>query len=60
MANAGPWAIATPCFKSSGGRSTTIAGIELMNRIRKGQFDLDKLRINNHSAPHLWNAVLAA
>jgi transposase-like protein len=47
-------------FKRFRNASTTIAGIELMNRIRKGQFNLGKLRIDDHSAPHLWNAVLAA
>jgi transposase-like protein len=40
--------------------SITIAGIELMHRIRKGQFKLGKLRIKNKTAPEMWNAVLAA
>ncbi len=40
--------------------SITIAGIELMHRIRKGQFTLGKLRINGKTAPEIWNAVLAA
>jgi transposase-like protein len=40
--------------------SITIAGIELMHRIRKGQFKLGKLRIKNKTAPEIWNAVLAA
>ena len=40
--------------------ATTIAGIELMHRIRKGQFKLDKLRVKNKTAPEIWNAVLAA
>jgi hypothetical protein len=38
----------------------TIAGIELMHRIRKGQFKLGKLRIKGRTAPEIWNAVLAA
>ena len=38
--------------------ATTIAGIELMHRIRKGQFRLGKLRIKNKTAPEIWNAVL--
>jgi transposase-like protein len=38
----------------------TIAGIELMHRIRKGQFKLGKLRIKNKTAPEIWNAVLTA
>jgi transposase-like protein len=40
--------------------STTIAGIELMHRIRKGQFKLGKLRVKNKTAPEIWNAVLGA
>ncbi len=36
------------------------AGIELMRRIRKGQFKLGKLRIKGKTAPEVWNAVLAA
>lgn len=40
--------------------SITIAGIELMHRIRKGQFKLGKLRIKDNRAPEIWNAVLAA
>jgi transposase-like protein len=47
-------------FKRFPNASTTIAGIELMNRIRKGQFNLGKLRINGKTAPDIWNAVLAA
>ena len=40
--------------------ATTIAGIELMHRIRKSQFKLGKLRIKNKTAPEIWYAVLAA
>ena len=40
--------------------ATTIAGIELMHRIGKGQFKLDKLRVKYKTAPEIWNAVLAA
>ncbi len=40
--------------------SITIAGIELMHRIRKGQFRLGRLRIKDNRAPEIWNAVLAA
>jgi transposase-like protein len=38
----------------------TIAGIELMHRIRKGQFKLGTLRIKEGQAPEIWKAVLAA
>jgi len=37
-----------------------IAGIELLRRIRKGQFDLGRLRLKDRSTPAVWNAVLAA
>ena len=40
--------------------SITIAGVELMHRIRKGQFKLATLRIKEGRAPEIWNAVLAA
>lgn len=38
----------------------TISGIELMHRIRKGQFKIGKLRVKGKTAPEIWNAVLAA
>ena len=40
--------------------SITLAGIELMHRIRKDQFKLGRLRIKENRAPEIWNAVLAA
>lgn len=40
--------------------SITIAGIELMHRIRKGQFELGALRIKDTRASEIWNAALAA
>jgi transposase-like protein len=47
-------------FKRFRRASITIAGIELMHRIRKGQFTLSKLRTTGKTAPEIWNAVLAA
>ena len=38
--------------------ATTIAGIELMHRIRKGQFGLGRLGVEGGAAPAVWNAVL--
>jgi hypothetical protein len=38
----------------------TIAGIELLSRIRKGQFHLNRLRFRDRAAPTVWDAVLAA
>ena len=37
----------------------TIAGIELMHKIRKGQFKLGKLGVQGKTAPEIWDAVLA-
>jgi transposase-like protein len=45
-------------FKRFRSAATTISGIELMHRIRKGQFDLCALGINDTAAPTVWNAVL--
>ena len=40
--------------------ATTIVGIELLHRSRKGQFDLGSLHFKNQTVPAIWNAVLAA
>ena len=36
----------------------TIAGVELLHRIRKGQFNLGRLRTAGQAAPAIWNAGL--
>ena len=45
-------------FKRFRSAATTISGIELMHRIRKVQFDLCALGIEDTAAPSIWNAVL--
>lgn len=40
--------------------ATTIAGIELMHRIRKGQFGLRRLGVLGGAVPEVWNIVLGA
>jgi transposase-like protein len=40
--------------------ASTIAGIELLRRIRKGQFALGRLRLKSQTIPAIWNAILAA
>jgi len=45
-------------FKRFRSAATTISGIELMHRIRKGQFDLWALGLKDTVAPAVWNAVL--
>ena len=47
-------------FKHFRRAATTITGIELMHRIRKGNFRLDKLRIKSKTMPEIWNTVLTA
>src|SRR5262249_62157081 len=39
---------------------TTIAGSELMQRIRKEQFGLRRFGLQGRTAPAIWNAVLRA
>ena len=46
-------------FKRFGNAANTISGIELMHRIRKGQFGLARLRFKDTAAPAVWNAVLS-
>ena len=45
-------------FRRFRSAATTIAGIELMHRIRKGQFNFAKLGLKDTAAPAVWNAVL--
>jgi len=47
-------------FKDFKNAAVTIAGIELMHRIRKGQFGLGRLGVQGQAAPAIWNAVLTA
>ena len=47
-------------FKRFDYAAITIAGVELLRRIHKGQFALGHLRLKDQAAPAIWNAVLAA
>ena len=47
-------------FKRFRTAAITIAGIELLRRIRKDQFNLGRLRLRDRRAPAVWEAVLAA
>ena len=47
-------------FKVFDRAELTIAGVELLHRIRKGQFNLARLRLRGQAAPAIWNAVLSA
>jgi transposase-like protein len=40
--------------------AVTIAGIELLRRIHKGQFNLGRLRLKDRSTTAVWNAVRSA
>jgi transposase-like protein len=44
-------------FKNFDSAAITIAGIELLRRIHKGQFALGRLRLKNQPTPAVWNAV---
>jgi transposase-like protein len=47
-------------FKNFASAAITIAGVELLRCIYKGQFALSKLQIKNQPAPAVWHAVLAS
>jgi transposase-like protein len=47
-------------LKSSASAAITIRGVELMHRIRKGQFDLRDLATQGQTTTEIWIAVLAA
>jgi transposase-like protein len=47
-------------FKRSRNAAITLSGIELVHRIRKGQFSLAKLGLKDTAAPAIWEAVLPA
>ena len=47
-------------FKQFRNAVITIAGIELMHSIRKGQFGLWRLRAQAGTTPEIWNAILGA
>lgn len=47
-------------FKLFRSAVSTISGIELTHRIRKGQFGLASLRLKDTAAPAVWNAVLSS
>ena len=46
-------------FKRFRNAAVTISGIELMHRIRKGQFDLTSVHLKDAAAPAIWTAVLS-
>ena len=47
-------------FKVLKRAAATISGIELLRRICKGQFALDRLGVQGQAAPAIWTAVLTA
>jgi transposase-like protein len=47
-------------FKAFASVAITIAGVELLRRIHKGQFALGRLHLKNRAAPAVWSAVLTA
>jgi hypothetical protein len=47
-------------FKRFENAEITISGIELAQKIKKGQYDISELRLEEWRADELWQAVLAA
>ncbi|EIM99195.1 integrase [Paraburkholderia hospita] len=47
-------------FKRFRSAAVTLSGIELMHRIRKGQFDLTSVLLKDTNPPSIWMAVLSA
>ena len=47
-------------FKWFNTAAIVIAGIELLRRIHKGQFNFGRLRLKNSGTSAVWDAVLAA
>jgi transposase-like protein len=47
-------------FKGFSNAAITITGIELLHGIRKEQFKLRRLGVQDRAAPAVWNAVLRA
>jgi putative transposase len=46
-------------FKTSGNAQVTLSGIELANKIKKGQFDISEITRPGTMILHVWEAVLA-
>jgi hypothetical protein len=47
-------------LKSFASAATKIQGLELMHRIRKGQFNLLLLATQEKTTPEIWEAVMVA
>ena len=47
-------------FKRFRTAAITIAGVELVRRTHKDQFNIGRLRLEDRRVPAVWNAVLAA
>jgi IS6 family transposase len=47
-------------FQLFNNAATAIAGIELIRRIKKGQFKLGQFAAHHKTVPQIWAAVLAA
>jgi transposase-like protein len=47
-------------FKTFGSAEVTLSGIELANKIKKGQFDTSEITGPGAMILHVWEAVLAA
>jgi hypothetical protein len=46
-------------FKKFRNAAVTISGVELAQKIKKGQFDTSRLRLEKATTQELWQAILA-
>ena len=47
-------------FKTFGNAEVTLSGVELANKIKKGQFDTSEITSPGAMILHVWEAALAA
>ncbi len=48
-------------FKNFGNAAVTVSGIEMVRKIRKGQYDTSAVTVREGTrVPRMWDAVLAA
>lgn len=46
-------------FKRFHSAAVTLSGIELMHRVRNGQFDLTGMHVKDTTSPSIWMAILS-
>jgi hypothetical protein len=59
IVNIKPCTNVIPGSKQFRNAAITLAGAELMHRLRKGQFSLTQLRLEDITVPVVWNVLLS-